>query len=175
MIKNAISTNENFVQDISNELIFGHTHNGVKCAVCPTANRACDRAWFSAKQIENWSGMPKKTLWRRLNDLEECERISRFSDLMQVYIPTETGAVKTTLYNLNVLNQLAMVEMKNKVLNDTAKKFSDILSEVETTGSYSVNQTQNQPAMLPNFCNPAEAARAWADLYEKTKPQSLEL
>ena len=44
-------------------------------------------------------------------------------------IPTETGAVKTTLYNLNVLNQLAMVEMKNKVLNETDTIFSDDLSE----------------------------------------------
>ena len=142
MIENAISTNENLVQDISNELIFGHTHNGVECAVCPTAKRACDRAWVTAKQIENWSGMSTKTLWRRLNELEECERISRLSDLTNVDIPTETGAVKTTLYNLNVLNQLAMVEMKNKVLNETAKKFSDILSEVETTGSYDVTQPQ---------------------------------
>ena len=55
--------------------------------------------------------MNTKTLWRRLNDLEECERISRFSDLKNVDIQTETGSVKTTLYNLNVLNQLAMVEM----------------------------------------------------------------
>ena len=169
MIEKNISTNENLVQDISNELIFGHTHNGVKCAVCPTAKRACDRAWFSAKQIEEWSGMSTMTLNRRLHDLEECERISRLSDLVNVDIPTETGAVKTTIYNLNVLNQLAMVEMKNKVLNDTAKKFSDILSEVETTGSYSINQTQQQSMMLPNFCNPAEAARAWADLYEKNQ------
>ena len=122
----------------TNELIFGHTHNGVKCAVCPTAKRACDRAWVAAKQIENWSEMSTMTLNRRLHELEDCERISRLSDLANVDIPTETGAVKTTLYNLNVLNQLAMVEMKNKVLNDTAKKFSDILSEVETTGSYGV-------------------------------------
>ena len=63
-------------------------------------------------------------------------------DFANVNIPTETGAVKTTLYNLNVLNQLAMVEMKNKVLNETAKEFSDILSEVETTGSYGVTQAQ---------------------------------
>ena len=140
MIETNITTNENLVQDISNELIYGHTHNGIQCAVNPTAKRACDRAWFSAKQIENWSGMSTTTLWRRLNDLEECERISRFSDLKNVDIPTETGSVKMTLYNLNVLNQLAMVEMKNKVLNDTAKKFSDILSEVETTGSYSIRK-----------------------------------
>ena len=155
----------------TNELIFGQKHNDIDCALCPTAKRACDRAWVTAKQIENWSKMPKKTLWRRLNELGECERISRLQDFANVNIPTETGAVKTTLYNLNVLNQLAMVEMKNKVLNDTAKKFSDILSEVETTGSYGV--TQPQPAMLPNFCNPAEAARAWADLYEKN--QAIEL
>ena len=124
----------------SNELIFGQKHNDIDCALCPTAKRACDRAWVSAKQIENWSGMSTMTLNRRLHDLEECERISRLSDLVNVDIPTETGAVKTTLYNLNVLNHLAMVEMKNKVLNDTAKKFSDILSEVETTGSYSITK-----------------------------------
>ena len=136
MTEKNISTTSDIVQDISNELIFGHMHNGIVCAMCPTAKRACDRAWFSAKQIENWSGMSTKTLWRRLKELEECERISRFSDSKNVDFQTETGAVKTTLYNLNVLNQLAMVEMKNKVLNETAKKFSDILSEVETTGSY---------------------------------------
>ena len=161
---------EHLVPDTTNERIFGHTHNGVECAVCPTAKRACDRAWFSAKQIEEWSDMSTMTLNRRLRDLEECERIQSLSDLVKIKIEDHNGrGHETTLYNLNVLNQLAMVEMKNKVLNETSKKFSDILSEVETTGSYSVNQTQNQPAMLPNFCNPAEAARAWADLYEKNQ------
>ena len=126
----------------TSQLVFGQKHNDIDCATCPTAKRACDRAWVTAKQIEEWSRMSTKTLWRRLNELEECERISRLSDLTNVDIPTETGAVKTTLYNLNVLNQLAMVEMKNKVLNDTAKKFSDILSEVETTGSYGVAQPE---------------------------------
>lgn len=163
----------------SNELIFGQKHKDIDCALCPTAKRACDRAWVTAKQIENWSKMSTKTLNRRLHELEECERISRLSDLTNVDIPTETGAVKTTLYNLNVLNQLAMIEMKNKVLNETAKKFSDILSEVETTGSYSIRKpdsysvNQTQPMMLPDFCNPAEAARAWADLYEKNQATEL--
>ena len=145
MIENTTTTHENLVQDISNELIFGHTHNGVKCAVCPTAKRACDRAWFSAKQIEEWSKMSKTTLWRRLEKLEKARRIASVSDMTQTYIQDSCGVPhETTLYNLNVLNQLAMVEMKNKVLNDTAKKFSDILSEVETTGSYSVRKPQQQ-------------------------------
>ena len=134
MIGKNITPNENLVQDISNELIYGHTHNGVKCAVCPTARRACDRAWFSAKQIEEWSGMSKMTLWRRLNELEECERISHLSDRTKIKIEDNNGrGHETTLYNLNVLNQLAMVEMKNKVLNDTAKKFSDILDKEYST------------------------------------------
>ena len=97
MIENTITTNENLVQDISNELIFGHTHNGVQCAVNPTAKRACDRAWFSAKQIEEWSGMTKGTLRNRLIELEECERISRGQDFNHVDIPTETGAASMKL------------------------------------------------------------------------------
>lgn len=125
----------------SNELIFGQKHKDIDCALCPTAKRACDRAWVTAKQIEDWSGMSTMTLNRRLHDLEECERIQSLSDLIKIKIEDTNGrGHETTLYNLNVLNQLAMVEMKNKVLNETAKKFSDILSEVETTGSYSIRK-----------------------------------
>lgn len=126
-------------------LVFGGNHNGINCIQKTDAERPCDKIWFTVKQIEEWSGMTNRTLYNRLNELEECERISRLQDLAIVDIPTDTGAVKTTIYNLNVLNQLAMVEMKNKVLNETAKKFSDILSEVETTGSYGVTQK-----LLPN-------------------------
>ena len=154
----------------SNELIFGQKHNDIDCALCPTAKRACDRAWVTAKQVENWSGMSKSTLWRWLKKLDEVGRISRLSDMKKWQMPHEQGgSTPTTLYNLNVLNQLAMACIDNEKLNDISCKFSDILSEVETTGSYSVNQQQTQPAMLPNFCNPAEAARAWADLYEKNQ------
>ena len=84
MIENTISTNKNLVQDNPNKFLFGQKHNDIDCALCPTAKRACDRAWVTAKQIENWSKMSTTTLWRRLNDLEECERISRLSDLTNV-------------------------------------------------------------------------------------------
>ena len=163
MIETNITPNENLVQDISNELIFGHTHNGVKCAVCPTAKRACDRAWVTAKQIENWSKMSKGTLRNRLIELEECGRIQSGQDFNQIKIADNNGrGHETTLYNLNVLNQLAMVEMKNKVLNDTAKKFSDILSEVETTGSYSIRKPDSY--MIDN---PIERAKRWIEETEE--------
>ena len=124
----------------SNELIFGQKHNDIDCALCPTAKRACDRAWCTAKNLEEWSEMPKKTLWRWLEKLEKARRISLVSDMTLVNVPIATGAKRTTFYNLNVLNQLAMACIDNEKLNDISCKFSDILSEVETTGSYSIRK-----------------------------------
>ena len=144
-------------------LIFGQKHNDIDCALCPTAKRACDRAWVTAKQIENWSKMSKGTLRNRLIELEECGRIQSGQDFNQIKIADNNGrGHETTLYNLNVLNQLAMVEMKNKVLNDTAKKFSDILSEVETTGSYSIRKPDSY--MIDN---PIERAKRWIEETEE--------
>lgn len=45
--------------------------------------------------------------------------------------------------------------------------FDEVLPSIRKTGSYSIGKTQSM--MLPNFCDPAEAARAWADLYEKNQ------
>ena len=132
----------------SNELIFGQKHNDIDCALCPTAKRACDRAWVSAKQVENWSKMSKTTLWRWLERLEKAHRISRVSDMKHVDVSTSTGAVKTMLYNLNVLNQLAMACIDNEKLNDISCKFSDILSEVEMTGRFGMTQISRRDQLF---------------------------
>ena len=125
----------------SNELVFGQKHNDIDCALCPTARRACDRAWVTAKNLEEWSSMSTTTLWRWLGRLEKARRISTFSDMKKWSTPhAQGGSTPTTLYNLNVLNQLAMVCIDNEKLNDISCKFSDILSEVETTGSYSIRK-----------------------------------
>ena len=122
-------------------LVFGGDHNGINCIQKTDAKRSCDKIWFTVKQIQEWSGMTNRTLYNRLNELEECGRITSLQDSAKTLIPDSLGVLhESTIYNLNVLNQLAMVEMKNKVLNETTKKFSDILSEVETTGSYGITQ-----------------------------------
>lgn len=142
-------------------LVFGQTHNGIECVTMPNADRACDRVWFSAKQLENWSEMSTTTLWRWLERIEKARRISRFSDMKNVNVSTSTGAVKTTFYNLNVLNQLAMACIDNEKLNEVSSKFSDILSEVETKGYYkSKTNTITHPSGY------AEALRALADEVE---------
>ena len=122
-------------------LIFGQKHNDIDCALCPTAKRACDRAWVTAKQIENWSEMSKTSLWRWLERIEKARRIQSVSDMKQIKIDDSNGrGHETTFYNLNVLNQLAMACIDNEKLNDISCKFSDILSEVETTGSCSIRK-----------------------------------
>ena len=125
----------------SNELIFGQKHNDIDCALCPTAKRACDRAWVTAKNLEEWSSMSTTTLWRWIGRLEKARRISSFSDMKKTPILDSAGVPhETTFYNLNVLNQLAMVCIDNEKLNEVSCQFSDILSEVETTGSYSITK-----------------------------------
>ena len=59
----------------TSQLVFGQKHNDIDCATCPTAKRACDRAWVTAKQIEEWSKMSKTTLWRWLERIEKARRI----------------------------------------------------------------------------------------------------
>ena len=158
-----VSTETTQTDTIQNDgLVFGQKHNDIDCALCPTAKRACDRAWVTAKQVENWSKMSTTTLWRWLERLEKAHRISRFSDMKNVNVGTSTGAVRTTFYNLNVLNQLAMVCIDNEKLNDTSCKFSDILSEVETTGSYSIRKPDSY--MIEN---PIERAKRWIEETEE--------
>lgn len=90
------------------------------------------------------------------------------SDIIELNLQHETGSKITKLYNLNVLNHLAMVELDNEKLNVIANKFSDILSEVETTGQYNV-QKQDPSYMIED---PIERAKAW--IKEQEEKRALE-
>lgn len=153
-----------------NNFDFNAEHNGIQCAKMLNAERSCDRVWFSAKQLETWSEMSKTTLWRWLERLEKARRISTVSDMKQWSIKHKHGgSTPTTLYNLNVLNQLAMVCIDNEKLNEISSKFSDILSEVETTGKYVNNEQhiQNEQLQIPQTYS--DALRLAADLWDKTQ------
>ena len=112
-----VTTETNPMDTVQNsDLVFGQKHNDIDCALCPTAKRACDRAWCTAKNLEEWSGMSKMTLWRWLERIEKARRISLVSDMIPVNVPTATGAKSTTFYNLNVLNQLAMACIDDEII-----------------------------------------------------------
>lgn len=127
--------------NIITKFIFGQKHNGIECALYPTAKRPCDRAWFTEAQIEEWSRMSTETLWGSLKRLEKVSRICSLTDSIEYKIPTNNGGCQyVQLYNLNVLNQLAMVCIDNEKLNDISCKFYDILSEGGANGSYSIRK-----------------------------------
>ena len=90
------------------------------------------------------------------------------SDIIELNLQHETGSKITKLYNLNVLNHLAMVELDNEKLNAIANKFSDILSEVETTGRYNVQK--HDPSYMIE--DPIERAKAW--IREQEEKRALE-
>lgn len=150
-------------KDISTKLIFGQKHNGIDCVLNPTARRACDRALFMEEQICEWSRMSTTTLWRRLEKLEKVSRVCIWSDVIECEIPTNNGGYQNVqLYNLNVLNQLAMACIDNENLNDISCKFSDILSEGGTTCSYSSRKPSSY--MIDD---PIERAERWIEETEE--------
>ena len=78
------------------------------------------------------------TIRRRVETLVNTGDIDETQNCVSLTNVQAFGYNTTTLYNLNVLNQLAMVCIDNEKLNEVSCKFSDILSEVETTGGYGI-------------------------------------
>ena len=60
-------------KDISTKFIFGQKHNGIECALCPTARLACDPALFMEALVEEQltnicMAYPDREQWR----LDSC-------------------------------------------------------------------------------------------------------
>lgn len=200
MSNNLVIKNNSFIQSM---------HNDIQCLSLNNAIRPCDRCWFTSKQIQDWAGMDRVTLNRKLEKLVRVGRIVGLQDttnnIIDIDISNDTNDAISTkvnkigsgsnlnqtpaadiqiasikdscgvshemkIYNLNVLNHLAMVELDNEKLNAIANKFSDILSEVETTGSYNAIQldrkTQLQLAIINSKPNSVEQLAAIAALEE---------
>ena len=130
----------------------------------------CAEPWFVAKDvaacIEHSDASAMCKLCREkdvltINGKEYSDELSEYSESRgnpNIRVISESG-----LYRILAKCNLPKCEPFESWV------FDEVLPSIRKTGSYSVNQTQQQPVMLPNFCNPAEAARAWADLYEKNQ------
>lgn len=94
-----------------------------------------------------------------------------FTDIMSITLYGANNIPhETKIYDLNVLNHLAMIELDNEKLNAIANKFSDILSEVETTGQYNV-QKQTPSYMMED---PIERAKTWIKEQEEKRASEAE-
>ena len=162
---------DSIVSSNSQELFdFNAVHNGEHCiASLDPKDRGTERQFrFTRALLCTLLGVKKEdTITNHVDKLLERGVVTVTKNLVTVKIANSVGAVnETTLYDLKVFNYLVMRLDTDRAWEMKAK-FNDVLVERET------GLTQNQPVMLPNFCNPAEAARAWADLYEKN--QAIEL
>ena len=122
-------------------LVFGGNHNGINCIQKADAERPCDKIWFTAKQIEEALNVNKRTLNRHVETLESTGDLCIGTNLSHCEIPTSNGGYKETkIYNLDAFNKICMTFIDNDVCQQVRQKFSDILSEVETTGTYGITK-----------------------------------
>ena len=129
----------------------------------------CADPWFVAKDVATCiEHKDVSTMCRLCRDKDKVvESASNFdsNDLL------ESGNARITLISESGLYRILAKCNLPKCEPFESWVFDEVLPSIRKTGSYSV--AQNQPMTLPNFCNPAEAARAWADLYEKNQATEL--
>lgn len=118
--------------------------------------------------------------WFVAKDACTCLKIANVSDACSRLDEDERGIVSTDTpsgkQEMLIISEPGLYSLIGSSKKPEAKAFKrwvnhEVLPSIRKTGSYSV--AQNQPMTLPNFCNPAEAARAWADLYEKNQATEL--
>lgn len=78
--------------------------------------------------------------------------------------------------SMTIINESGLYSLVFSSKLSEAKKFkrwitSEVIPTIRKTGSYSI---QSKESKLPDFTNPAEAARAWADQYEKQQKLAAE-
>lgn len=104
-------------------------HKGITYIRKADATRACDRVWFTTEQIQEWSGLSSALLCRQIQDLEREKRLERYDGVAMIDVPHENRFFrKKTIYNLNILRQLALVLKTDKLVEITCK--FDTLHEV---------------------------------------------
>ena len=108
-----------------------------------------------------------------LADLDDDDKLKLTKDELDTLISNEgiKCSVDSRVQSLNLVSESGLYDLIMQSRKPEAKAFKrwvthEVLPSIRKTGSYSV---KGQEVTLPNFCNPAEAARAWADLYEKNQ------
>ena len=92
-----------------------------------------------------------------------AQRLSK--DVLSKYpLKTEGGTQMANFVNEDGLYDVILDSRKPEAKAFRKWITSEVLPSIRKTGQYGISQ---RGLSLPNFSNPAEAARAWADMYEK--------
>ena len=131
----------------------------------------CADPWFVASDA--CDGLALSNVSKALADLDEDDKLKLTKDELDTLTSSEgiKCSVDSRVQSLNLVSESGLYDLIMQSRKPEAKAFKrwvthEVLPSIRKTGGYSV---QTQSMMLPNFCNPSEAARAWADLYEKNQ------
>ena len=131
-----------------------------------------ETVWLTQAQLAELYKVNVPAVNKQIQNVFDDDELQEDSVISILEITAADGkCYQTKHYNLEMLIALGY-RIRSKVATKFRQWATKHLKELMTKGHTEVI-TQNQPVMLPNFCNPAEAARAWADLYEKN--QAIEL
>ena len=120
---------------------------------------------FTAQMLCDMFQVVKNTIYNRIEILTNTGDLS-VQNFEQIKIPDSNGrSHETTVYDLTVLNKLAMTMIDNPIAVNVRKAFNDVIVQVETTGQYNV---KDMPKSLP------EALRAYADAIEAKEQAAKE-
>lgn len=165
-----------------NNFDFNAEHNGVMCIESlklEDKGTEC-QFWFTSKMLCEIFNVAKQTLNDNIESLVNDGEISCPNFRTTEKVPASDGKrYETIIYNLEVLNKLGMCCFRgNKRAKEIRNKFNDVLVKHETKTSNNTELKpyidENNKIVMPNFNNPAEAARAWADMYEAQKNAELQ-
>lgn len=123
---------------------------------------------FTAKMLCDMFQITKPTLYSRVETLVNVGDLS-VKNSLQIKIPDSNGRThETTVYDLTVLNKLAMTMIDNPVAVEARKAFNDVIVQIETTGQYNVQK--HDPSYMIE--DPIERAKAW--IKEQEEKRALE-
>ena len=87
---------------------------------------------FTAKMLCDMFQITKPTLYSRVETLVNVGDLS-VKNSLQIKIPDSNGrSHETTIYDLTVLNKLAMTMIDNPIAVNVRKAFNDVIVQVET-------------------------------------------
>ena len=112
---------------------------------------------FTAKMLAEMFNVAKNTIKNRIELLESTGDLSE-QNFDHSNVPDSRGVPNDTIiYDLTVLNKLAMTMIDNPIAVNVRKAFNDVIVKVETTGRYNINQ----PISSYQIEDPIERAKAW--------------
>ena len=151
---------------LDNKQMINSMHHDIQCieSLDPNDKGTSRQYWFSASMLADIFGISRQAVNQNVEFLKKWKEITMAKNFAIVKLKNSVGAVKETqIYDLTVFNKLAM-QLRTDAAMEIRSKFSDILVEVETTGSYNT-----QPAVPQTYLEALKALVASEEEKEHLK------